>query len=447
MHKALLLSNNELLSDIYSVNLRSYLDIELDIVDGLTDAIKLIEKNSYAIVISLSIIEKTDVAVEIFNKIETQKIPLVVVGEKSEISNTPDVITIPGNLNVKYFLRSIAKILGITAHDMAAKSVGTYFSIGLKTFLGLETAPCDIFYKVSKPGQDDEFSKIWIEGQPIGEKIEKFKELAAFGLFVESDKRLFVTKLVTRSISKRINDKGLDNVEKLEAVESGFELIAHNLFSNEELAQEAIEISGQCISAINEVIKDDPTLSGLLLSLASNKSRFIYMHSVLNNLVCQFILREIPWGSKEHIDKVKYVLFFHDMYLVPVYNDHPDIKYEEDLIFSSELTDIEKDMVINHAKDVGNALKQLPNSPMGADTIVTQHHGASNGLGFNMNPGDDISPLAKVIIVGEAFVDEFLKAKDDGISPNTEVILAGLTERFANKSYQKIVATLKKLKI
>lgn len=447
MPKALLLSDNEFLSDIYTINLSTYVDCILDIETNLDQIATKVEAEDYDLIISLSMIEEEDVGPKILEISEKANLPLIIVGEKSEISNTPEVITVPGNLNIQFFLRSVARVLGVTAEDMANKEVDAYHPMALKVLLGMASAPCDVFYKISKEGQEAAYTKVWSEGQDIDQKIEKFKDLKILNLYIPSDKRLLITNLVTKTISSRIADKDLNQDQKLEAVESGFELMAQNLFTNEEVTEEVLEISSQCVKAINDVIKEDPSLTELLKSMLNNKSRFIYMHSVLNTFVCQYILGKISWGSKEHVEKVSYVLFFHDMFLVPIYNDHADIKYEEDLIFSPELSDEEKDVIINHAKEAGNALKRLPKTPLGADTITTQHHGATNGVGFAMDPGDDVSPLAKVILIGESFVDEFLKTKDEGIKPETMVIIEELQERFTNKSYLKIISNLENIKL
>ncbi|MBK26259.1 MAG: hypothetical protein CME70_19830 [Halobacteriovorax sp.] len=447
MPRALFLSDNEFLNDIYTINLSSYLDIDLEVDSSLENAMSKASSGNYDILISLSLIDENDVGKEMASAAQKNDLPVVIVGEKSEVSNTPEVITVPGNLNIQFFLRSIARVLGITAEEMAEKAVGEYFPMGLKVLLGMTNAPCDVFYKVSKPGKEEIFTKVWSEGQAIDQKFEKFKNLEILNLYIPASKRLEITNKVTSNISTKLSDKSLNQDEKLEAVESGFELVAQNLFSNEEVAEEVLEISGQCVDAINDVINSEPSLGDLLKSMLSNKSRFIYMHSVLTTFVCQYILDKIPWGSKEHVEKVSYVLFFHDMFLVPIYNDHQDIKYEEDLIFSPELSDEEKDVIINHAKEAGNALKRLPKAPMGADTITTQHHGATNGVGFAMDPGDDVSPLAKIILIGEAFVDEFLKAKDDGEEPVIGTILEELQDRYTNKSYHKIIGTLEKIRI
>ncbi|MFT6069271.1 MAG: HD-GYP domain-containing protein (c-di-GMP phosphodiesterase class II) [Bacteriovoracaceae bacterium] len=447
MKRALFLSDNEFINDLYTVNLATYVDTDLEVETEPNKVEERILTGSYDLLISLSMIGENDVGKSLLEVSTKKNIPLIIVGEKSEVSNTPDVVTVPGNLNIQFFLRSVAKILGVTAQDMANKEVGEFYPMALKVLIGLSKAPCHVYYKISKPGEAEEYSLVWSKGQAIDKKFDKFKDLKIFSLYIPSSERLSITNLVTTAISQKVRDKNLSQGDRLEAVESGFELMAQSLFSTEEISEEVLEISNQCVEAIGEVLEVDSTLGELLQSMLNNKSRFIYMHSVLTTYVCHFLLKKIAWGSKEHIEKVSYVLFFHDMFLVPVYNDHADIKYEEDLIFSPDLNDAEKDIIINHAKEAGNALKSLPKSPIGADTITTQHHGATNGIGFAMDPGDDVSPLAKVILIGEAFVDEFLKAKDDGREPHCKKIVEDLLERYTNKSYQKMSKLLESIKL
>jgi hypothetical protein len=429
------------------VNLATYVDTDLEIEVDPKKVTSRILTGSFDILISLSRINDQDVGSSMLAISLERSLPFVIVGEKSEVSNTPEVVTVPGNLNIQFFLRSVAKILGVTAKDMVSKAVGEYYPMALKVLIGLNKAPCDVFYKVSKPGETEEFSKVWSKDQTIDRKFDKFKELKVFNLFIPSNDRLSITNLVTKKISEKVKDKDLSDGDRLEAIESGFELMAQSLFSTVEIAEEVMEVSASCIEAINEVLEADQSLGDLLRSMLDNKSRFIYMHSVLTTYVCHYLLKKIPWGIKEHIEKVSYVLFFHDMFLVPVYNDHPDIKYEEDLIFSPDLNDAEKDIIINHAKEAGNALKTFPKCPIGADTITTQHHGATNGIGFAMDPGDNISPLSKVILIGEAFVDEFLKARDEGIAPDCKMIVNELVDRYTNKSYQKMAKLLETIKL
>ena len=87
-------------------------------------------------------------------------------------------------------------------------------------------------------------------------------------------------------------------------------------------------------------------------------------------------------------------------------------------------------------------VKSFPRCPMGADAIILQHHGTSNGMGFAMEYKDDISPLAKVLIVSEAFVDELVEIRDNAQKVNLEEIIEKLRLKFTKHTYKKIINCL-----
>lgn len=91
-------------------------------------------------------------------------------------------------------------------------------------------------------------------------------------------------------------------------------------------------------------------------------------------------------------------------------------------------------------------VKNFPRCPMGADAIILQHHGTTNGMGFALDYKDDISPLAKVLIVSEAFIDEIIKYKDSSRELNLEEIIETIRTRFTKHTYKKIINCLETIK-
>ena len=90
----------------------------------------------------------------------------------------------------------------------------------------------------------------------------------------------------------------------------------------------------------------------------------------------------------------------------------------------------------------------LKKCPIGADLLIKQHHGIGNGIGFAAEFRDDISPLSKIIIVSESFVEELMNKKNAGENEiKVGEIIKDLKEKFPKHSYKKIVDTLNSLKI
>ena len=135
--------------------------------------------------------------------------------------------------------------------------------------------------------------------------------------------------------------------------------------------------------------------------------------------------------------------------LAPIYLKHPTLKYEEDLLFSDDLSVKEKELVLNHARMAAELVITYRRSPMGADLLIKQHHGMTNGIGFAIDFKDDISPLSKIVIISEAFVEEYMKGKDN--DPNYQIdlkkIIPTLIEKFKKSTYKKIIETLETIKL
>ena len=125
-----------------------------------------------------------------------------------------------------------------------------------------------------------------------------------------------------------------------------------------------------------------------------------------------------------------------------LFKKYPDCTNEEDFLFRSDVTEQEKQIVIEHALLAGRLIKTFPRSPLGADMIVTQHHGMTNGQGFAVNYKDDISPLSKIIIIAEDIATDILtriKNGDKKKLADKETYLVRLRERYKNHTYKKIV--------
>jgi HD-GYP domain-containing protein (c-di-GMP phosphodiesterase class II) len=225
-------------------------------------------------------------------------------------------------------------------------------------------------------------------------------------------------------------------------------IVAEEIFENPEVSGAVAEISLACIESINQVVKEVPRTKNLLAMLVSNQSSYVYKHGILTTYISSEIIKHVSWGSKEQTEKVAFALFFHDIYLTPVYNKYPDAISEEDLLFRDDVSEEDKQTVLDHAKLAGQLVKTFPRCPLGADMIITQHHGMTSGQGFAVNFKDDISPLSKIIIVAEDIASGMLQDLKDGdkkAALNTESISNRLNERYKNHTYKKIIEAFKEI--
>ena len=108
----------------------------------------------------------------------------------------------------------------------------------------------------------------------------------------------------------------------------------------------------------------------------------------------------------------------------------------------AEMSDAEKDLVKKHAQIAATLVAQFPRAPMGAEQIIKQHHGMTNGLGFADNFGANLSPLAIVFILAEDFTHEILIKNNDF---NIKLKLAEMRKRYSTQRFQKIINALETL--
>ncbi len=452
MQNGILLSNHELLNDLYAFNLKAFCDIELTICTSLAQGINELKVKGVdcSIIITLSQVEDMDAPVKVreFLQAKSLAIPLVVIGEMSKLSNTKKVLTLPPNLNIPLVVKSCAKILNITAKEMAAKEVPDFYPIPVSMLRNFELAPCDVFVKIGKTGPF-EYSQTLAKGEDLrpNSKLESYSADGVLNLYIPAAMRLEIVNLASKIVMDRLDDSSLGDQDKVATVEQGYEVIGGLLGENPKVTPEIVEISKKCMESVSEILQTVPKLKNLLGIMLQNKTGFLYLHSVMGTYVSRHIINNISWGSEEHAEKLSFVFYFHDIFLAPIFAKYPHLKSEENLVFQEGISERDKEIVINHARLASEMVKNFPRCPMGADAIISQHHGTSNGMGFALEYKDDISPLAKVLIISEAFVDEVIKSKDAGQKINVEEIIETLRAKFTKHTYKKIITALENLQI
>lgn len=445
MAVGLLLSDHPLLNDLYTFNLRTFVDLNLRLVSSLEEACKVIDEGSEGdVIITLSQINEEDAGQKIFETLEERKrsTPLVVIGERSKVSNTNKAYTLPPNLNVPLVVKKVASILGVTAQDMMKVEVPDFYPVPLSIMKAFKTSPCDVYVKVSKSSSSKDFVKLCVEGDDFEGKVESYMEKGSVNLYIPADKRLKVSNEASTIVVNALDDPEIDNQARIRVIEQGYDVVGGLLGESQSVTPEVVEISKKCMESVTKVVKEVPRIKNLLLTILENKTGYLYLHSVMGTYVARHVVNEISWGSEEHAEKLSFVFFFHDMFLAPIFSKYPQFQFEEDLVFKDELSEKDKEIVINHARLASEMVKTFPRCPMGSDAIILQHHGMTNGMGFTLDYKDDISPLAKVLIVSESFVEELIRRKGQPNEPKLDEIILSLREKFTKHTYKKIIDCL-----
>lgn len=448
MSQAILISNNQVINSLYEVNLRAYVATNVTIKESLQSAAKLIEQSpNIDAIICFNELNDKENAIDkfhLFLKERQLSIPVIVLGEPGvKVANS---IIIKNKYDIQSLLKSMAKILEITAKDMAEKEVPKFFPIPIKLLSELKKSHCDIYFRSKKEDFEFDYFKIIEKEADIAGILKSYLDEGVEHLYIDAVERLKFINKTSGLIVNELSRSDLSNEEKVEITSQGMGIVAEEIFENPEVSDAVAEVSMACIESINQVVKAVPKLKNLLAMLVQNQSSYVYKHGILATYISSEIIKNISWGSKEQIEKVAFALFFHDIYLVPIYNKYSDAISEEDLLFREDVSDEDKELVLDHARLAGQLVKTFPRCPMGADMIVTQHHGMTSGKGFAVNYKDDISPLSKIIIIAEDIATGMLQLLAEGekkAALNKEIILSRLEERYRNHSYRKIIEAFK----
>ena len=452
MLKGLIISNNELLNDIYSMNLQAYVNVETIHQGTLKEGLTYLKSyyKELDIVITSSHINKVSCALPITKLMEAEsiKLPLLIIGERRKISSNSNVYIIPTNLNIKKLVKTAAHALGVTAKDMVNKSTSKFYPIPIKVFKNIDDISCSIYIKTTDD-TGNRYSKIFDPGKLNNGQIEKYIKKGFLNFYIPASQRLSVINHASERICQELKYIDIRNTKSSAIVlEKGHNPVALHLSQNNKINKQIVEISKKCTKTMTDVSASTPELKELIDSMLSIPTNYLYMHTILTSYVSKHLLENISWGSKEYIEKIQFVIFFHDIHLAPIYARYPRLKYEDDLLFQSTLDDSEKEVLISHARLAAETIRTIPNAPPGADSLLRKHHGMNSGEGFPLELSeeglvlkfkDHVPPLAKIMIIAEEFVNQMLKQKNETGAGDMTDAIKHLSTKFTGLSYKKMM--------
>jgi len=429
-----LVSNSNFLDSIYELNLRAYIGVE-PVVHSKKEAFQAESKRN---ILSKRIFLIPENRVhDLFDEIKllqkNDKNELYVIGDPKKDGIEFDHV-LKNRFDLRELVRSMARALEITAKDMVKKEVPTFYPIRKAIFKFLTKAPEKIFFD-----DDKSYECLFEKGEEITSKLDDIEDDY---LYVNAADRLSFINRSSILIIDELRDEELTAAEKIELSVQGIQFVANEIYDSEKVSEEVAHISGLCVKTFNDVSNGVPKAKNLIALLLENQDGYVYGHSIFSTYIAKEIISQMPWGSKEQKEKVGFVLFFHDLYLVPIYGKYEGAIDEEALLFRDDISDEDKEIIFDHASLIANMIKTYPHAPMGADSLVAQHHGSPNGKGFPGVFGDDISPLAKVIVISEEItkhVFESLHGEDKKVAFDKKIIKKKLLNKFQRLTYKKII--------
>lgn len=437
MSQTILIESHEDLKKIYSLNLNTFVGTDVIHRKNADDCIELLRiLPQVGLVITEARVGSEETAIKIHNFIKSQGLntSLIVMGESSSISS--EVLCLQEPVSWEILIKQAAQHLGITLQDASAKLKPDYLPVGIHYFYDITKTPCDVYIRIKKAANEYQYVKR-IHSKDVFDKvaIEKYEDQGLKEFYIAKDYVQYFTTFVTNNLVQKLEREDLGMEERILTTANAHEIVRDTV-QNLGVDDASVELSDASINSMVKSVKNSPEVAELLKFLFSNKVSFAYQHCHLLALMCHYVLSKQSWYRPEHLETLSFVSFFADVTLKS--NTQMQISSMHELS-ESNLTDEEKNQVMNHAKDAVALLNNHPDANDYIKTVLLQSHGRTDGMGFQDNPTEELHPLSKVFIVADYFVKILL---NPSMPSSKKDILPILYARFLNPSYQKIIKAL-----
>lgn len=337
----------------------------------------------------------------------------------------------------KSIVLKAGRALDLNVNFIESRIQTEYVPVSLNYFAAVESdsLECDVYIRVKKNEHESHYVKRLHAGDHFQDgDLEKYSDMGLKEFFIPKEQFSNFVNFVSRKLAGDLA------VAKLEKQSRAYEITLDRLHSLgiDELTVELVEES---LKAMENSLKNADGLSQFLRTMRANKLSYSYAHSYLISLILHKIVDEFEWETSKMKERMTYVAYFHDIAL-----ENPEwMKIQsEEMMEQVSLTREEKKLVQNHALEAAQIVERFPKIPLGIGTILKEHHGSKNGIGFPESLSISIAPLSMMFMVVESFVDEFLELEE----PRQEdlIRLTGkLGERYNKVVYQQTVRALESM--
>lgn len=447
--KALIVEADKHIADVLGLHLKNELGFVTNHRSSLKEALELLaSETDYELIVSRKIIGATktqdgeEAARTLCSYVYDHKLKASVLSlGELEYVGIPFAF-LPEHFKLNEFIRVVVKLLNLTRTQIADMKLPEFVPVPISYFYLMNRSSCDIYMKLKKGDEEEFVKRIHAEDEFDKEAIKRYNTKFSLQEFYirKDDRDIFYDSLIIQSEAKLI-DPHVSVENKLEMVADSFG-ISQNLLCQAGIDERSVKMASATIESMKQTILSSDKLGPLLKNLLTNPSSYSYKHSFMISLFFPKLLSKMEWCPQTQIqqtlEKMIFISFFHDIYLE---DDKLAMICDKESFRLADLNNNEKVFVLNHANKAANLVQSFPHSPPGADVIIRQHHGVSNGVGFPDAYGINISPISILFIVVEHFVHELLMIPQTKKSVAT--VIQNLYERFPMGTYKKVIDSLK----
>lgn len=447
--QVLLVISKPVIRDLLSVNLKSFLNV--DIISRATsdDAIALLDLlPEIDFVITLKENTTDDIidlsSDNLVNYLSDSKkdIPLLILSNDEEdhklAKNYPNTYIVPEN-EWELTIKETARILGISENILKVKAKHEYNPIPCSYFLNLETSCCDVFIRIKKEDNDFQFVKRIHQGDIFqSHMIQKYIDQGLKYFYIPSDQKERFTIFLSNELVKKLSQT---NPEPSEETLGNVLDITMKEVLLQGFNTSTIQLTEALINNIVDSYVNKDNVSPALRRILNSKTSYLYQHAHLTSIVSSEICSNMGLRNQTFLQKMAFASLFKDITLA----EHEElamittIEELENLNLSDEMWN----KVFNHAGDASALIRKFPEAPIDIDNIIKNHHLSLNGKGFGLSENENkVSEESLIFAISVEFVNELLRFKYTRGEPRP--IINDLSLKYKSPTALKIIKALEK---
>lgn len=442
MAQVILIEDNKSLNELLSLNLSTYVGVEViprPNAQEAIDLLNLLPNVDLIITQEKTGAETTAETLADYIKENGREINLIVLGELP--SNAKEIgVGIPNPKDWEKVIEISTKILGVSPKALKEKIIPDYVPVPVHYFLPLDFSCCDVFIRIRKSAEEYQFVKRIHAGDAYSkDMVRKYQEQGLKSFYIPKDMQKNFTNFVSDQLVSRLESDKLHPEEEIEILQEGHEIAIKEIHKLG-FTSATIQLSQSIIKNIVSNFAKNKEMSNMLHKIINSKSSYMYQHCHMTSVVASECLKNLDMDKQENHEKLAYAAFFKDISLV----DKPELSkittFKE--LEEADLSEEDWDLVFNHALEASVLITQNPEAPFGVDEVIKGHHGAVNGKGFAGHNVSKLGMLAQIFMISCEFVKELLSFKERGGQPRP--IIDEMYKKYDDPKVKEIIKALEK---
>ncbi len=328
-----------------------------------------------------------------------------------------------------------------------------YLPISSKYLLYLpETEMNFSAYTRFKKGNEFEYNKKITEGTILKkEDLDKIILRSGKEIYIEKQEFSMAIDYLNSLIIEKLQNYNLEPLHRVQLNSDSYEILL-DVFKKLSFDKSSIEIIKELTKSVDQMANSPDCMELLSIEYQKRKICYGYAHSQISVNLLLAISEKFSWQNDISKNKIILLALLHDLTLRSDRLIKLHHRYSEE---SKNLTEEEKQIILNHADDAATMIEKMVKSPQELLVLLREHHGVRGGKGLSNILNTTILPVNMAFIVIEEFVAKYLAIIDKNILENKEnetimtkqqidSILNEMKVKFEKTTYREVTDRLQK---